>query len=1199
MRARLKPLILVLACTLRAAAQAPPEGQGVVIEDLPSGSALSQAGLLAGDVVVAWERLPSPPANPEGARGDLRTVFEWQWTLKVEVAPRGKMRLTAWRGGERRVFDVLPGRWDSHARPALPAALAERWTRGIALLGQGKLDEGVALAQGVAAELRGAGDRERAAEVGFLLGDRLNDKREWKRATEILQAAVADAEDPTARAILWRWIGGDAMRSGDFAGAIHGFEEEAKLFAERAEVRLLFAVSQWDLGFALSSKGDFQGALERYRSAVALQETEAPGSSNHALALYDLGRVEMRLEKLDDAETHLGAAAAIQEKPGGDPVGLARTLGTRGWVLGQRGRYAAARADLERAVGLLKETAPRSQEAAMAISNLGFIAVQQGDLDGAERSFRAAVDLVREIAPGSANYATAVGSLAAVERQRGLVAQAEEGYRTALAVWSKLGGERADMGVTLVNLGNIARERGDLDLAAERFERARQIFEKVGVRGPSLAETLQSLGDLALFRGDVATAEAQLKRALAIFDAVAPDNVGRPLALAGLGQVAMARGDLKTARTDLEAALAGLAKGSKASLYEAQCRLVLGDLEARAGRLAAARQEYRQALALYSAKAPGTAEEAGVLLALAGLARRRGRGSEAVALYQRAVDTLAAQRLRLGGAADVGGTFFALHQNDLRDFVDLLVERQDAERAFAVLERFRARGLLDLLAARDVASDAALPAPLLAARRQLEADYDRLQSQLAELDAGKEAGRAAEIRAKLREARDQYEGVVAEIRKASPAFAALRYPQPVDAQGARAALDPGTVLLSYSVGRKRTQLFIVTPAGPLAVRTLPVGEEALRRDVERFRALVVTAEPGTAVGRQRLAALSALGRRLYAALLAPAERQIGRAERLLLVADGPLHTLPWGALSKGPNGPKGSTGSSGVGAPGGPGAAASRPRYLIERLPLHFALSATVYSELERRAAPAPHPDAPTLAAFADPAIPQALRAEHGATAAPAAIAAGDVRLRAAAERGLALEPLPGSRDEAQRIAQLFPARAEVRLGADATEESAKTAGARARYLHFATHVSLDERLPLNSAVVLSLPERFEEGKDNGLLQAWEIFDSLRLDADLVVLSGCESGLGRELGGEGLQGLTRAFLYAGARSVAASLWKVGDRATAELMVRFYRHLGAGESKDAALRNAQIDLIRSGREGGPADLARPFSWAAFQLYGDWR
>lgn len=216
-----------------------------------------------------------------------------------------------------------------------------------------------------------------------------------------------------------------------------------------------------------------------------------------------------------------------------------------------------------------------------------------------------------------------------------------------------------------------------------------------------------------------------------------------------------------------------------------------------------------------------------------------------------------------------------------------------------------------------------------------------------------------------------------------------------------------------------------------------------------------------------------------------------------------------------------------------------------------------------------------------------------------------DLHVRAAIGRGFSFTPLPATRVEVERIVSLFP-NAQPLLGAEATEERAKSLSREIRLIHFATHATLDERFPLNSAIVLSSPAKDRADREDGLLQAWEIFEQVRLDADLVVLSACESGLGKELGGEGLVGLTRAFQYAGARSVLASLWKISDRSTAELMVRFYKHLQEGMPKDEALRASQIELLREplhvANEKGEVevvDASAPFYWAAFQLYGDWR
>jgi CHAT domain-containing protein len=222
------------------------------------------------------------------------------------------------------------------------------------------------------------------------------------------------------------------------------------------------------------------------------------------------------------------------------------------------------------------------------------------------------------------------------------------------------------------------------------------------------------------------------------------------------------------------------------------------------------------------------------------------------------------------------------------------------------------------------------------------------------------------------------------------------------------------------------------------------------------------------------------------------------------------------------------------------------------------------------------------------------------------------------------LRRLQYSRREVQRIARLYPQEdILLHLGEAATEENVKTEGrlSHYRFIHFAAHGLLNENKPQYSGIVLTLPQKEDprpktqdprptdpaapasslheqttkdkgqgtrDTAEDGLLQVYEIFN-LKLNADMVVLSACETGLGKEVKGEGLIGLTRAFLYAGTPSVVVSLWKVEDRSTAELMTQFYRHLKDGQrSKAAALRQAQLELIRTG--------VHPYFWAPFVLVG---
>lgn len=325
----------------------------------------------------------------------------------------------------------------------------------------------------------------------------------------------------------------------------------------------------------------------------------------------------------------------------------------------------------------------------------------------------------------------------------------------------------------------------------------------------------------------------------------------------------------------------------------------------------------------------------------------------------------------------------------------------------------------------------------------------------------------------------------------------------------------------------------------------------------------------------RIAIGEALGKSYELPVAGLAERR----RRLLILPDGPLHRLPFGALIRHP----------GSGAPG-------RRQFLAEWKPLHTALSLTAYETLRSSAGKASAGARARLVAFGDPRYPKV----------PAAAKEGPDSFRGALVlRSFEWTSLPHTRREIERLAETYPG-ARLYLGEDATEERAKSVSRDAGILHFATHGFLDDRTPLDSALVLTIPEELPAGRDNGLLQVWEIFESVRLDADLVVLSACESALGRELSGEGMIGLTRAFQYAGARSVVASLWSVADQATAELMVRFYRHRAAGLAKDEALRRAQIELIRgpiritaANGQTQEMDASPPFFWAAFQLFGDWR
>lgn len=415
-------------------------------------------------------------------------------------------------------------------------------------------------------------------------------------------------------------------------------------------------------------------------------------------------------------------------------------------------------------------------------------------------------------------------------------------------------------------------------------------------------------------------------------------------------------------------------------------------------------------------------------------------------------------------------------------------------------------------------------------------------------------------------------------------------------------LDDDTLLLEYALGEERSHLWAVT------ADTVEAFELPARREVEalarEFYQLVVDSHPGGEGedARQRderlaraRAAYPEVSARLSRMLLGRAAHLLGR-RRLLLVKDGALEYIPFGALPD----------------PRDESAGTARP--LVVTNEIVSAPSASVLAVQRRELAG--RTSAPrSLAVFADPVFTAddprvavaraAARKRPAGGQAPKQAAPEDVlsasvskslgRLGTMRDGVLSLPRLPFSRAEAEAVLGVAPngGRATMALGFDANKARAIGGGlAQYRIVHFATHGLIDSESPALSGVVLSLVD--ERGAQRGgLLGLHEIY-GLDLNADLVVLSACRTALGKEIKGEGLDGLARAFMHAGAARVVASLWTVDDAATAELMKHFYRAMLVERLRPAAaLRSAQLSMMRQKR------WQSPYFWAPFVLQGEWK
>jgi CHAT domain-containing protein len=365
--------------------------------------------------------------------------------------------------------------------------------------------------------------------------------------------------------------------------------------------------------------------------------------------------------------------------------------------------------------------------------------------------------------------------------------------------------------------------------------------------------------------------------------------------------------------------------------------------------------------------------------------------------------------------------------------------------------------------------------------------------------------------------------------------------QPATLQEVQQSISGGeSVILEYFLGDSSSSLWVITEEEH-AMFVLP-GREALTDDIETFRFSLSQPDPSN------LQFFSKSAQSLYKQLMEPAAPYLKKKKKLVIIPDGELFYLPFEALlTKAPKKGKSSDPSAFP--------------YLLVKHQLAYGHSATILMNMPA-GMQIDGDKKPSLLAFGDP------------------------------EFSTQYKRLGYSAEEVKNIASHFESgKADVFVQKEASEQRIKNIPLdRYNYIHFATHGTVDEVIPDFSSLVLSEdPERNEDG----FLQAWEIMD-LKLNADLVVLSACETGLGKLVRGEGLVGLTQSLVYSGASSVLVSLWSVADQSTSGFMTEFYKHLiTENQEISLSLQETKLSMIES------ADLAHPFYWAPFVLIGDWR
>ena len=753
--------------------------------------------------------------------------------------------------------------------------------------------------------------------------------------------------------------------------------------------------------------------------------------------------------------------------------------------------------------------------------------------------------------------------------------------------------------VTLNGIGSVQADFREPERAIEYFNQALKLWRSTNREGGAAKEgeaaTLNNIGGAYRVLGNTQKAVECYTQSLDLRREIG-DRAGEAITLNNLGAIYDAANDRAKAFELYNTALAIFReqsdrKGQATALNNiATNRWLSGEKQKGVG-------FYQQALALLQTIGDRTGQ-ANTLYNIAIVERDLARLDDARSHIESAIDIIENQRASIK-RQELRTSFFASSQDYYELYTDLLMQLHklnpsagyDAS-ALQSVERARARSLLELLAEAGADIRQGVEPALLERERSLQRSISaKSERQIQLLNGQHTAEQAAAIKKELDDLLAQYQQAQAQVRASSPRYAALTQPRPLTLKEIQQqVLDADTLLLEYSLGKRQSYVWVVSPTA-ISSYELPASGEVESAARHFYELLIAPNEQVTPQSRGlRVVKAQAQNERLEEAnsrlsqmLLGAVSKQLG-TKRLLIIADGALQYIPFAALLN-------------------PAGSPLVIDHEILSLPSASTI-AVIRQESRQRIQPTK-----TIAVLADPVFdssderivnnnrkapesspPAAVRGENDAR-----IKVLEPRIeKALTQPTLRIQRLPGTKKEAGEILSLVADK--DRLEALSFRASRETAMGHEleqfRYLHFATHGFLDSVRPELSGIVLSMVN--EKGEpENGFLLAHEIYN-LKLPAELVVLSACETGLGKQIRGEGLVGLTRGFMYAGAQRVVVSLWSVDDEATKELMVAFYKGmLKEGMRPPAALRAAQIKMWTQ------KQWRAPYYWAAFVLQGEYK
>jgi CHAT domain-containing protein len=956
----------------------------------------------------------------------------------------------------------------------------------------------------------------------------------------------------------------DAWARGDVASATAALEPAKRerfreLFAREHEqhcLRVLSASLTPIEETATSAVIEVDAVIERARIGEEPYAIELRPSSSG----WRVVRFERREESLADAILRAGDREALLARhPQLITPRLASALGRRAILLNSRQRHAEALAviafargvaertgsDAARAAVLAAEcvhvrrTAPKPEDAIPVGEEAERLALRSGDADAiAEARVRLAralekadparaEALLRQVVDGAdATHDPTAVALAASQLawMTGERLEHAEAFRFALVAsrHAELSGDPSARLNAALNLAGSYDHAGDLELTRFHYERAAAVARESGGLNAELFALTKLAALAADFEPGHEVARVAAARELVACMGSRGDELAVPLAAIS-ARAALRRHDLAAARREVNASLALRHRSVAdvrldAGVHVTEARVLLAE-----GKPLEALLALEEARGLVDAEAPDVVYEQHFSQPRARALARLGRRDEAIDVLREGIAIVESERSTMPVSPLARQSFFARRVELYDELVALLADAGRSEEALQVAEQRTARTLHELTAGRPAATASAGRSTVELERAERSVvELNRAERLVVELNRTILSARPNDptlhsVRERLAAARLQLDDLrlrdAAHLGGAVPVSAV-----PLDFRN----VPPRTAIVRYVVTDERTIAFVVT-AGRVVARTVNVSVGDLGKRVE--------------VLLERIRARDHRYRRdagaLHELLLAPLLGELAGVERVAVVADGPLWSLPFQTL---------------------PG--------VLARFELHYAPSV---AWCLRDAAPPRKPR--SILALGNPEIS----------------GAGQAMFRSLVP-GSTLGQLPDAAREAREVARLYP-RSRVLTGTEAEETSLKHEIARHDIVHLATHALIDETQPLYSGLVLA-----RSPDDDGLLEAREL-ESLDFGASLFVLSACSTARGRAYGGEGVVGLAWVLLSRGVSQVVVSQWNADSKATTTLMIAFHRFLVAGNTPAAALRKAQLELRKDVR------YEDPLYWAAFVVIGE--